>query len=247
MEIDGFKVAHNTINWKGRKVGNLTPAYIVGRHPTRRTLIWFCECDCGGSTQVTSAELSAEDTKSCGCERYSKVKELNFVHGYSGTKEHKAWKRIKQRCLNKNSKEYEIYSKIGMSENFAKDFMVFYQDIGKVPDDFQGRLSVDRIDNTRGYVEGNVRWANDEQQSRNKGKYSNNKTGTTGVYYSINKSNGHEIYTVTWRENKKAKSKSFFVSKYGDELAFFLACEYRDLMIQRLNLAGAGYTENHGK
>ena len=145
--------------------------------------------------------------------------------------------------MNKNSNEYEVYSKIGISEKFAENFINFLEDIGKIPDDFEGRVSVDRIDNTKGYVEGNVRWANDEQQARNKGKYSNNSSGVNGVY-----KHSEGYWVASWYEvTGKQRSRYFSINKYGDELAFFAACELRSVMIERLNLAGAGYTENHGK
>lgn len=42
------------------------------------------------------------------------------------------------------------------------------------------------------------------------------------------------------------RSRSFSIIKYGDELAFLCACEWRDKMIRILNSQGYGYTERHG-
>lgn len=255
MEINGIKVAHNAIDWTGYKVGRLEVKSLTGRHKTRRTLLWEAECSCGNKTQVTSAELSAGDTKSCGClhlEVIANTKqafaEKYRTHGMSGTLEQKAWKRMKARCTNPNSRGYDVYSKIGISDNFRDSFMDFYNDIGPVPEGMSGaRVSIDRIDNTLGYVEGNVRWATDEMQARNKGMYSNNTTGVTGVRFHQG-TNGKQYWCATWHPiGDKHKSKYFSIEKYGDELAFFAACEFRSLMLERLNLMGAGYTNNHGK
>lgn len=253
-EINGVKVASNAIDWTDHVTGRLTVTHLIGKHETRRTLLWSAYCSCGNTTKVTSAELSANDTQSCGCLHKERLVVINknfsdryTTHGMSGSVEQKAWKRIKQRCLNPNSDEYDVYSKVGISVSFAESFMNFYQHIGPVPEDFKGRVSVDRIDNTKGYVEGNVRWANDEQQARNKGMYSNNKSGVTGVRLHTG-TDGKEYWCASWYPVKgKSKTKYFSLLKYGDELARFLAEEYREHQITLLNLAGAGYTENHGK
>lgn len=253
-EINGVRVASNALDWTGHEVGRLKITHVVGKHPTRRTLLWNAECSCGNTSQVTSAELSAKDTQSCGCLHLETIAITNkafaekyHTHGMAGTVEQKAWKRIKQRCLNPNSAEYEVYSKIGISKTFAEDFMNFYNDIGPVPEDLKGRISVDRKENSLGYVEGNVRWANDTMQARNKGMYSNNSSGVNGVYLHTS-SYGKQTWVASWYVGpKKQKSKYFSIEKLGNELAFFAACEYRSLMIERLNMMGAGYAHDHGK
>lgn len=250
--IDGIKVGGNAIDLTGEKFGRLVVKGLAGRKEDRynKPLLWACDCECGKKALVVSNELASGHTKSCGCylEEYLEKSNQMFrekyqTHGLSGTKEHSAWKRIKSRVFNKSNQDYETYSKIGMSDSFANDFTAFLEDIGKIPEGLEGRVSVDRIDNTKGYVEGNVRWATDREQARNKGMYTNNKSGVTGVY---NKKG--EGWVASWYVSPgKAKSRYFSIKKYGEELAFFAACECRELAIMRLNLAGAGYSENHGK
>ncbi len=249
--IDGVKVGGNAKDLTGKRFGRLVVTHLDGRKEDRhnRPLLWGCECDCGNKALVVSGDLTSGDTKSCGCylEEYFEKSNQRFrekyqTHGLSGTKEHSAWKRIKARVFNKNSPDYETYSKIGMSDSFAEDFTAFLEDIGKIPEGMEGRVSVDRIDNTKGYVEGNVRWATDTEQARNKGMYANNKSGVTGVYKD------GEGWVASWYvAPKKQESRYFSIKKNGDELSFLMACEMRDVAIRRLNLAGAGYSENHGK
>lgn len=199
-------------------------------------------CDCGEELTAKSRELGAGDVKSCGCLRKEVSGDLLRTHGWAGTKEYLAWKKIKARCNNPNDKCYPKYSKIGMSSEFSSNFLAFLDEIGEIPEDLTGRVSVDRIDNNLGYVAGNIRWANDEMQARNKGSYSNNKSGINGVYRMP------KYWVANWYESQnKQRQKYFPIKKHGEELAFFMACEFREQMIALLNLAGAGYTENHGK
>lgn len=250
--INGVKVGGNAKDLTGEKFGRLIVTHLEGRKEDRsgKPLLWACDCECGKKALVVSNELTSGHTKSCGCylEEYLEKSNQRFreeyqTHGLSGTKEYSAWKRIKARVFKKSNQDYETYSKIGMSDSFANDFTAFLEDIGKIPEGMEGRVSVDRIDNTKGYVEGNVRWATDTEQARNKGMYSNNKSGVTGV---CNK--GGEGWVASWYVSPgKSKSRYFSIKKYGDELAFLMVCEYRQHQIDLLNLAGAGYTENHGK
>jgi hypothetical protein len=58
--------ARNRANLHGQHRGRLRPIEPVGVD-RRRNVIWFCECDCGGSARVTAANFLAGKSKSCGC------------------------------------------------------------------------------------------------------------------------------------------------------------------------------------
>lgn len=161
------------------------------------------------------------------------------------------WSGIKARCTNKKCKGYSRYGAKGIKicERWSlpkgQGFKNFVVDMGSRPSE---EYSVDRIDSKGNYEPNNCRWANHEQQTRNRSMHRNNTVGTTGVEYdSYGKNKNSPRYRANWVENKVKKSKSFSVNKYGDEEAYRLACEYRDLMIAKLNEQGAGYSENHGK
>jgi hypothetical protein len=75
------------------------------------------------------------------------------------------WDAIKQRCDNPNHKSYKIYGGAGIKlDSRWYDFGVFFKEFGN---GYKKGLSIDRIDNTKGYCPGNVRWADAKQQARN--------------------------------------------------------------------------------
>lgn len=117
---------------------------------------------------------------------------------------------------------------------------------------YHGSLSsnyeVDHIDgNSLNNNIENLRVVTRETNRRNSKKQKNNKTGVTGVRTFICNKTGNVHIKAFWKENGKYKSKSFSVNKYGYDLAFELACEYREKAISKLNEKGYGYTERHGQ
>lgn len=244
--INGVRVDNRVIDLTGQRLGRLTVVRLIGRKKKTKgsRLYWLCECECGNTKEIMSANLLNGSTTSCGCYGREKSRDRKFSHGMAGSKEYITWAKIKERVFNPKSKHFEKYSKLGMSEELANDFTKFLEEVGFAPTEENGRVSLDRIDNTIGYFPGNMRWSNYEQQARNRKKSSTNTSGVTGV----SKSSGGGSWIAFWCDIEgKLRSKSFSIKKFGDELSFFLACEYRQHQIDLLNLVGAGYTENHGK
>lgn len=89
---------------------------------------------------------------------------MNTRHGMSETPTYYVWVSMIQRCTNPRCVAYPDYGGRGIRvcEPWM-DFANFLADVGEKPE----RLSLDRIDNSRGYEPGNVRWATSVEQNNN--------------------------------------------------------------------------------
>jgi hypothetical protein len=89
----------------------------------------------------------------------------HVVHGMWGTGAYKSWCNMRTRVLNEHCKDHHYYKKIfGFIEPRWEAFEEFYKDMGDRPDG----LTLDRIDNSKGYFPWNCRWATRKQQANNK-------------------------------------------------------------------------------
>ena len=210
---------------------------------------YLCRCVCGTEKIISHGNLRSGHSTSCGCMRPTGKDVHSFKHGMTKTKVHRAWIKMQERCSDVNSPDYANYGAKGIfvSDYFKEEFLNFYSEIGDPP---SPKHSVDRIDHTKGYESGNVRWATDNQQARNKGKRITNTSGETGVhFYEYAEQNNATYAVATWCciETMKPRNKKFSVKKYGLLPAFKAAVEFRRNKIAELNTQGAGYTEKHGK
>ena len=80
--------------------------------------------------------------------------------------EYQIWSQIKQRCFNKSHPKYKSYGGRGitMHAEWVVSYAAFFEHIGPRTSDLH---TLDRIDNDKGYVPGNVRWATRTEQMRN--------------------------------------------------------------------------------
>jgi hypothetical protein len=134
-----------------------------------------CKCDCGTVKEVALEKLRNGETGSCGCLHIDRTIEASTRHGNASknsqkrTKEYNTWSHIKQRCLNPRNKSYPDYGGRGITicGEWLNSFEAFLADVGQAPTS-DPEISIDRIDNNKGYEPGNVRWATRAIQAQNR-------------------------------------------------------------------------------
>lgn len=144
----------------GQVFGHLT--VICEGEPLRqgREVSLTCRCVCGKIRDYYSHHVRSGRQTDCGCKRVPS----RLDHGYCGTITHNSWLSMRRRCKEPGNKEFAKYSKIGYADEFD-DFATFLAYMGERP---SVRHTLDRIDNSQGYVRGNMRWATWETQQRNR-------------------------------------------------------------------------------
>lgn len=132
---------------------------------------WLCECSCENHTRiiVNGGNLKQGHTKSCGC-LIENCYKSNLKHGLSRTRINATYRHMKDRCFNPKSQYYDDYGGRGIivcDEWMGKDgFINFYN--WAISHGYDEKLTLDRIDNNKGYCPDNCRWATCTQQNCNK-------------------------------------------------------------------------------
>jgi hypothetical protein len=155
----------------GFSVGRLV---VVAAAPSRRApsgftfRYWRCACECGAEHIVRERHLVSGRTRSCGCLRRELAKLQKTTHGGRHTLLYDVWTQMLQRCENQKNKRFARYGGRGVEVCDAwRDFAAFERD---VREGYEPGLQIDRIDNDGPYAPGNVRWATNKANNRNRTK-----------------------------------------------------------------------------
>jgi len=122
-----------------------------------------CKCDCGKIIEIDGNYLTTGHTRSCGCILHDVMVKINTTHGLTkvNPRLYRIWTGMITRCRND-----PFYSKFDIDSTWEKDYECFYN--WAMSNGYKNNLSLDRIDNSKGYNPENCRWATRLEQNRNK-------------------------------------------------------------------------------
>lgn len=168
----------------GDKFGLLTVTSFSHINKNRQK-VWNCLCECGNKSKVATSCLTSGHSTSCGCNRRKNIINSVTKHKESKTRLYRIWCNMKQRCNNPNNTHYENYGLRGIE--VCEEWNNFYSfSEWSKKNGYSENMTIDRIDNKKGYSPINCRWINLKKQQCNK---------RNNVYLSYN---GKTLSMVEW-------------------------------------------------
>ena len=160
---------------------------------TQKSTYGLFECQyCGKEFETNIQSVKNGGTISCGC------RAGGVTHGVTKHRLYYIWFGLVDRCTNPNHNRYKDYGGRGITvceewldvKNFIEDMYPSYME----------GLSLDRIDNDKGYSLDNCRWADRTTQAINRRIQKNNTSGFVGVSYHNGKARWAASVEVNYKK-----------------------------------------------
>ena len=157
----------------GLVFGRLTALEPIEQRSKHGYVQWLCRCECGNnSVIVPSGQLLSGNTRSCGClgrEAIIKRNKSTAKYPESDRKSrlYSIWGGMIARTTYESQEAYKNYGGRGISlcDEWRTDFTTFRD--WSLKNGYGDELSIDRIDNNRGYTPDNCKWSTRKEQNNN--------------------------------------------------------------------------------
>ncbi len=159
------KIDKRTVDLSNQKFGKLTALMPIRNYKNRRGTFWSCKCDCGNDTIVRADGLKTGRIVSCGCIKYGTRKDN---HSFKGHEEISLtfYNRVKYGAKSRNNIPFnlsiEYLWQLFVNQNRKCSLSGLELTFSKFSGQSDGTASLDRIDSSKGYIEGNVQWVHKE-------------------------------------------------------------------------------------
>lgn len=153
---------HRAVDIAGQQSGSLTAVAYAGSDG-KKSLWWF-RCQCGVQIRRPATEFRKGKLRSCGCQALAALRRPR-THGMTRHPAYAVWASMRARCGRPSHPAYPRYGGRGITVCAAwRDFAAFWRDMGPT---YQRGLTLERVDNNRGYEPANCVWAGRQAQASN--------------------------------------------------------------------------------
>lgn len=155
----------NFKNLSNVQFGYLTAICVDTQKSNNKHIYWECKCVCGNTRSLQTYQLTSGKVTSCGCMNPRKKNSENIA---KNKRMYSIYNGMMLRCYNKKSISYKSYGAKGIyvCDEWKNNFSSFCE--WSSSNGYNDALSIDRIDNSKGYEPSNCRWVEKSEQFKNK-------------------------------------------------------------------------------
>lgn len=165
------------VDMTGKKYGRLTGIRPCGRNEAGR-LLWLFKCDCGNEHLADARCVRKGVISSCGCLRSEicsergrkyilRAQQACVTHGQSSRRIWRIYNAMLNRCYNERNSSFGDYGARGITvcNEWRNNLFAFIE--WAYANGYTDELTIDRIENDKGYSPDNCRWVTRAVQNCN--------------------------------------------------------------------------------